>query len=487
MRDKVFLKGGKKKFKGKLIIGLFLFSISFILLYSETVEINILHTNDILGQIKSYRDENGREIGGAQKLGYFILSKSKEFKKLLILDSGNALGPDRIAHHTKGVSQIKIMNYLGYKAIALGEMEFIYGPQALKKCMQKASFPFLSCNVIYKNTNNYFVKPYDLVNIKNIKIGIIGVTEIGIPLEAYGFKDLEVDYPDNHLSEILEKLKEKKCDLIILLSNLGEAEDRRIAKMFPEIDIILGGNIRTKSPSQIYNYLPQDVEQGICIFYSTPLSISIGEINIEIEKKEGKSIIKNIEINSYLLNENLCPSEKIAEKFPEFNRFIENIIKDAERAKNIIIGEVYPGETIDLSTLTLLLMQKTGKTEIALCDIGLFGWFHEREFLIGKIRSTQIDEYIPFDDHLMVTELNGMDLFSLFNYHKDLFFSPIINPFERKINENKIKSNEKYSVAVNSYLISKYDVFKDKKLVHYKNLKICKLVQNYIIQKNKKR
>jgi len=191
----------------------------------QAEEACIFYTTNMLGRVRAIQDENGNPVGGAVRVGY--------------------------------------------TAMALGEMEFMYGLEALKRCIKEANFPLLSANVIYEDTGEYFTKPYFICNTSDgLKVGITAVTDPDIPLSAYGFSNLEVDYPSACLSEIVDTLKtEKDCDLVIVLSNLGEKEDRNLADSIEDINIIIGRGARTTSPSKVYQSIPQDIDKGVSMFY----------------------------------------------------------------------------------------------------------------------------------------------------------------------------------------------------------------------------
>ena len=262
--------------------------------------------------------------------------------------------------------------------MALGEMEFMYGLEALKRCIKEANFPLLSANVIYEDTGKYFTEPYFICNTSDgLKVGITAVTDPDIPLSAYGFSNLEVDYPSACLSEIVDTLKtEKDCDLVIVLSNLGEKEDRNLADSIEDINIIIGRGARTTSPSKVYQSIPQDIDKGVSIFCCTPLTTTVGKISLEIEKHNSMVEISHINFKSFYLDEKSYPQDMVEKEVPELKEFVEkDIIERYKSREEMIIGEVKEDETIKLTDLVLLLMQKQTNAEFTLCDHGLFGWF----------------------------------------------------------------------------------------------------------------
>src|SRR5699024_12285877 len=71
------------------------------------------------------------------------------------------------------------------------------------------------------------------------RIGIFGLTARFNPyyhLLGWDAKEIE-----KVVADVIVKMKQE-TDVIVLLSHLGINEDERIAHLFPEIDVIIGGN-----------------------------------------------------------------------------------------------------------------------------------------------------------------------------------------------------------------------------------------------------
>ncbi len=462
-------------------------------------EVSIFYTADILGQIEPIQDENGNAVGGAVRLGYMISWQGKELDSFLLLDAGNAIGPGSFIRFSNGLDQIKVMNQIGYTAMALGEMEFIYGPEALKKCIEEANFPLLSANVIHQDTGKYFAEPYSIYNTSDgLKVAITAVTDADIPLSVYGFSNIEVDYPSACLSEIIDTLKtEKGCDLIVVLSNLGEEEDKRLVESIQDIDIIIGSSARALSPSRVYQSIPQDIDKGVSMFYCTPLATTVGKITLEVEKDNSMVKISNIKFRSFYLDKESCPPDLVEKEILKLKEFVEkDVIERYKSREEVIIGEVKEGETIKLTDLVLLLMQKKTDAEFALCDRGLFGWFLKDIMLQGEIKENDIAQGIPYSDDLILLKMTGSDILDIIDYHeeqigttKELVFSPGFDPASQKINGRDIDDYEEYIVAVNNYLASQgagYTMFGDEdvELIKDTDIKIRDLALNYVKEKS---
>ena len=146
---------------------------------------------------------------------------------------------------------------MGYDAVAVGPLDLAAGREFLER-QDRPVFPWISANLL--NTANLPVfHPFIIKQTGQDKTGIIGLTGTG-PLP-----------PDLHTGDwhtILPaqlRILAKKCDHIILLSNLPEKENEEIARLYPDIRIIISADPRFSNLSPVINnntLLSQTAQQG---------------------------------------------------------------------------------------------------------------------------------------------------------------------------------------------------------------------------------
>jgi 2',3'-cyclic-nucleotide 2'-phosphodiesterase (5'-nucleotidase family) len=136
------------------------------------------------------------------------------------------------------------MNLMGYDAMALGDLDLKLGVDVLQQRMVEASFPFLSCNLTVAGSGELLAQPYVLVEIGGHKVGIIGLTWESAPLTpTEGGEQYELLKADDVLPGYVADLVDQ-TDIIILLSNMGHEEDKRLSSLVPEIDLIVSSRSR---------------------------------------------------------------------------------------------------------------------------------------------------------------------------------------------------------------------------------------------------
>lgn len=198
--------------------------------------IHIYYTNDLHSHF-SYWPKIATFINEARA------KKEVEQRTTLLVDTGDHV--DRVNHIAeafKGRGNVALLNALEYDFITLGNNEGItFSRTDLYRLYKDANFSVVCSNLRSQLeqqpswlTHTGFVTSKD-----GVKIGILGLT---VPYDTfYQLLGWHVDSPDEALEKYISEMHQS-VDIIILLSHLGISEDRYIAKLFPEIDVIIGGH-----------------------------------------------------------------------------------------------------------------------------------------------------------------------------------------------------------------------------------------------------
>ena len=158
--------------------------------------------------------------------------------------SGNPIN-DRFAEPARPM--VELMNRVGFELSALGNHEWDSGPVALRDVMGWANFPFVCANVTFDDSLHIPVKPYVTFERNGLKIGVIGVIQLGLN----GFPDFHPkNAPGSHFRSSAEVIPDylflrKECDALFLVSHSGFEEDVELADQFAQFDAIFGGHSHT--------------------------------------------------------------------------------------------------------------------------------------------------------------------------------------------------------------------------------------------------
>ncbi|CAM4152587.1 bifunctional metallophosphatase/5'-nucleotidase [Lederbergia lenta] len=198
--------------------------------------IHIYHTNDYHSHF-----ENWPRVAQFLKERKAYHEAMKE--DVFIFDIGDFV--DRwhpFTESTMGKGNIALLNDVGYTAVTIGNNEGITLPHnGLDELYTDANFDVIVANLYYPNRKRpRWALPHQIYETKQgTKIGVIAVTAYYKKL--YELLGWDLSEPLTELEIQINRLKDK-TDMIILLSHLGIYDDEKIAGLYPNIDLILGGH-----------------------------------------------------------------------------------------------------------------------------------------------------------------------------------------------------------------------------------------------------
>ncbi len=130
--------------------------------------------------------------------------------------------------------QIETYNYLDYQVLNVGNNDLIAGVGFIKDLENKANFPFISSNILDKETGKHLFEPYKIIKNGSNKFGIIGVASN--PFEQ--IDGIQIENPIETLKKYSELLK-YKCDYIIALIALNSNDTQMFYKEETGIDMAI--------------------------------------------------------------------------------------------------------------------------------------------------------------------------------------------------------------------------------------------------------
>ena len=198
---------------------------------TATEPVVILHTNDVHGAVSNYA-----------KVAALASQYESEGAYVLILDAGDFSQGDTAVSVSEGATAVELMNMVGYDAVALGNHEFDYGFEALKKNMENAQFPVLAANVKY-NGELAFDDAAVFTTPGGTKIGVFGLDTPETATKAHPGKIQGVTFASGEemyqiAQDMATMLREDEgCNYVICLGHLG-IDDETAATGNRSIDLL---------------------------------------------------------------------------------------------------------------------------------------------------------------------------------------------------------------------------------------------------------
>ncbi|RAW13166.1 bifunctional metallophosphatase/5'-nucleotidase [Paenibacillus taichungensis] len=171
---------------------------------TTTANFDIMVTSDLHGAIRPiHYNTNAYRPAGLALLASLIRRERERSPELLLVDNGDLLQGSPLASYAASfVSDrevhpfINVLNELGYDAAVMGNHEFNYGQDLLRKAVEDSHFPWLSANIVNEGKPDEkaphttpsgagipaFGPPYLVKTLSSgVKIALLGATTHYIP------------------------------------------------------------------------------------------------------------------------------------------------------------------------------------------------------------------------------------------------------------------------------------------------------------------
>lgn len=400
-----------RDFKKLLLLTILIILFSSLIFAQELkpIEIKILHINDFHGRLQPYIVKSISEnipVSGGAYLAYLINEeRSKNPDGTILLSAGDMFQGTPISNIFKGEPVIKMMNYLKFDAMTIGNHEFDWGRDLLQNWIKKSNFPYLSANILENGNYLPYIKPYVILERKGIKIAIIGLTtpETAYIVKPDYVKDLTFVEPEKVLSNLIKEVKDKGAQLIIVLSHLGYDADKKLAENVQGIDVIVGGHSHTVITKPV-------IVRGTIIVQAGYNGIYLGVLDLKIQPETGlildftkenalKIVFAGSENKYDIEIANLVETYSSQLK-EEFSKVVGETLVDLVRNYN---------EESNVGNVVCDAMLEASKAQIAFQNSGGI----RIDIPKGKITMEQVYSMLPFDNVLVEMDLTGKDILDL--------------------------------------------------------------------------
>ena len=193
------------------------------------------------------------KMGGLDRIATVVKSIRSERPNALLLDGGDTWQGSYTALKTNGMDMVKAFNLLGVNAMT-SHWEFTLGIERVMELVENhLNFPFLGANIFDTEWDERAFEPYTFTEQNGKKIAIIGQAFPYMPIAnpSWMFPGLSFGIREKNIQEIVNEVKSKNADLVVLLSHNGFDVDRQLATRTEGIDIIFCGHTHDALPIPI--------------------------------------------------------------------------------------------------------------------------------------------------------------------------------------------------------------------------------------------
>ncbi|MFF0850335.1 bifunctional metallophosphatase/5'-nucleotidase [Streptomyces sp. NPDC003280] len=251
--------------------------------------LTVMGTTDLHGHVFNWdyfkNAEYSDKAGNAQGLARIStlvegIRKEKGRSNTLLLDAGDTIQGTPLTYYYAKVDPItakggpvhpmaQAMNAIGYDAAALGNHEFNYGIETLRKFEDQLDFPLLGANAVDAKTLKpafppYFIKKFHVPGAPPVKVAVLGLTNPGIAIWDKAYVQGKLAFPglEEQAAKWVPKLRALGADVVVVSAHSGTSgnssygdqlpyvEDAaaNVARQVPGIDAILVGHAHLEIP-----------------------------------------------------------------------------------------------------------------------------------------------------------------------------------------------------------------------------------------------
>ncbi|MEU6662829.1 5'-nucleotidase C-terminal domain-containing protein [Streptomyces sp. NPDC046821] len=342
--------------------------------YSFTV----MGTTDLHGHVFNwdyfkdgeYQDSAGNATGLARVSTLVEQVRAERGRgNTLLIDAGDTIQGTPLTYYFAKVDPItakggpvhpmaQAMNAIGYDAVALGNHEFNYGIETLRKFESQCDFPLLGANAVDAKTEKpafppYFMKRLRTPHGKDVTVAVLGLTNPGIAIWDKAFVQGVLKFPglEEQAAKWVPKLRSMGADVVIVSAHSGasgtssygdqvpyvENAAANVARQVPGIDAILVGHAHVEIAEQVV----VNEATGKPVVLSEPLCWAERLTLFDVDLVWSKGAWRVESVKASLRNSNAVADD------PE----ITKLLRDEHDAVVKYVNQVVGTATVELTTV----------------------------------------------------------------------------------------------------------------------------------------
>lgn len=238
---------------------------------SPAREVTVLHMADTHAALdvhpEIFFDADGRQsfrpAGGYALLAAAIREERRRWPGALLVNVGDTIHGSAVAEWTQGAAIVPIVNALGVDVFVPGNWEFAYGPEAFRARMRELNHPVAAINLFDARTGERMFAPSVVRTVNGMRVGVVGVTSVIVDKSmAPDFsKGLRFTFKEDVQAEV-DRLRREGVEVVLLATELGLAQETRLAREIRNVDFILGGHTHERTARPLTDGGTPVIESG---------------------------------------------------------------------------------------------------------------------------------------------------------------------------------------------------------------------------------
>ncbi|MFJ8080502.1 bifunctional metallophosphatase/5'-nucleotidase [Streptomyces sp. NPDC096205] len=429
--------------------------------------LTVMGTTDLHGNVfnwdyfkdAEYADAKGNAKGLARIST--LVDQVREEKgrcNTLLLDAGDTIQGTPLTYYYAKVDPItaeggpvhpmaQAMNAIGYDAVALGNHEFNYGIETLRKFEEQCDFPLLGANAVDAKTLRpafppYFMKTFHVKGARPVKVAVLGLTNPGIAIWDKAYVQGKLAFPglEEQAAKWVPKLKSMGADVVIVSAHSGssgtssygdqlpyvENAAANVARLVPDIDAILVGHAHVEIPElKVVNE-----KTGRTVVLSEPLCYAerLTLFDIDLVFRKGRWVVESVAAslrNSNTVADDPEISKLLDDQHARVVEYVNQVVGTATETLTTVEARYKDAPIIDLITKVqedVVRAALAGTEYASLPVISQASPFSRTsEIPAGKVTIRDLSSLYVYDNTLVAKLMTGAQLKAYLEYSAEYF------------------------------------------------------------------
>ncbi|MBE8472997.1 bifunctional metallophosphatase/5'-nucleotidase [Streptomyces justiciae] len=376
----------------------------------------------------------------------------------LLLDAGDTIQGTPLTYYYAKVDPITApggpvhpmaaaMNAIGYDAVALGNHEFNYGIETLRKFEEQCDFPLLGANALDAKTLKpafppYFIKKFRVPGAPAVKVAVLGLTNPGIAIWDKAYVEGKLTFPglEEQAAKWVPKLRSMGADVVIVSAHSGssgtssygdqlpyvENSAALVAQQVPGIDAILVGHAHVEIPElKVTN-----TATGKTVVLSEPLAYAerLSLFDIELVFEKGRWSVESVAA-SVLNSNSVADDPKITKLLKDDHdivvEYVNQVVGTATQTLTTVEARYKDAPIIDLITKVQEDVVKAALASTEYASLPVIAqaspFSRTSEIPAGDVTIRDLSSLYVYDNTLVAKLMTGAQLKAYLEYSAEYF------------------------------------------------------------------
>ncbi|MER5751035.1 5'-nucleotidase C-terminal domain-containing protein [Streptomyces sp. NPDC002088] len=429
--------------------------------------LTVMGTTDLHGHVFNwdyFKDAEYTDAkGNAQGLARIstLVNQVREDKgrcNTLLLDAGDTIQGTPLTYYYAKVDPItakggpvhpmaQAMNAIGYDAAALGNHEFNYGIETLRKFEDQLDFPLLGANAVDAKTLKpafppYFIKKFHVPGAPPVKVAVLGLTNPGIAIWDKAYVQGKLAFPglEEQAAKWVPKLKSLGADVVIVSAHSGssgtssygdqlpyvENSAALVAQQVPDIDAILVGHAHLEIPElKVVNE-----KTGRTVVLSEPLAFAerLSLFDVELVFQKGRWVVESVAasvLNSNSVADDPKITKLLSDEHAKVVEYVNQVVGTATDTLTTVDARYKDAPIIDLITKVQEDVVKAALAGTSYASVPVIAqaspFSRTSEIPAGNVTIRDLSSLYVYDNTLVAKLMTGAQVRAYLEYSAEYF------------------------------------------------------------------